>query len=164
MRKSLEWASAREDPPSSWARLGLPSPAAAVRQVTSAFLLRSLLFIAILSVAAVPPLDPDLWWHLSNGRLMVATATIPHADVYSFSAAGQPWVMHEWLADLGMYAVYHAGGLPLLVALFAMVVTGAATYSAESPRPARSSICILNPPTTPSPFTAGGGKTATKAS
>jgi hypothetical protein len=97
-----------------------------VRQATSAVLLRSLLFVAIFSLAAVPPLDPDLWWHLANGRLIVATATIPHADVYSFSASGQPWVMHEWLADLAMYGVYHLGGLPLLVAIFALVVTTAA--------------------------------------
>jgi hypothetical protein len=85
-----------------------------------------LLFVAIFSLAAVPPLDPDLWWHLANGRLLVHTLSIPHVDVYSFSAAGQPWVMHEWLADLGMYGLFKIGGLPLLVALFAMVVTGAA--------------------------------------
>ncbi|HEX3630517.1 MAG TPA: hypothetical protein VHW91_08610, partial [Candidatus Dormibacteraeota bacterium] len=78
MRKSVEWASARADRPTSWRRFELPSPAALVRQATSAVLLRSLLFVAIFSLAAVPPLDPDLWWHLANGRLIVATATIPH--------------------------------------------------------------------------------------
>src|SRR5437879_13603249 len=33
-------------------------------------LLAGLLFTAIFSLAAVPPLDPDLWWHLANGRLL----------------------------------------------------------------------------------------------
>jgi hypothetical protein len=89
-------------------------------------LLRCLLFVAIFSLAAIPPIDTDLWWHLANGRLMVTTASIPHVDVYSFSAAGQPWVMHEWLADLGMYAVFQLGGLPLLVTVFAGFVTAAA--------------------------------------
>lgn len=89
-------------------------------------MLRSLLFVAVFSLAAVPPVDPDLWWHLANGRLMAATASIPHADVYSFTAAGQPWVMHEWLADLGMYGLFRLGGLPLLVGTFALVVTAAA--------------------------------------
>jgi len=88
--------------------------------------LRLLLFTALFSLAAVPPLDPDLWWHLANGRLMLTTHSIPHVDVYSFSAAGHPWVMHEWLADLGMYLLYQAGGLPWLVAAFAFVVTAAA--------------------------------------
>jgi hypothetical protein len=100
--------------------------AAWLRRVTSTVTLRWLLFAAIFSLAAVPPLDPDLWWHLANGRLIVATASIPHLDVYSFSAAGQPWVMHEWLADLGMYLLYQVGGLSLLVAIFASVVTASA--------------------------------------
>ena len=100
--------------------------ASALRRVTSTVVLRGLLFTAIFSLAAVPPLDPDLWWHLANGRLMLATHAIPHADVYSFSAAGHPWVMHEWLADLAMYLLFQAGGLPWLVAVFAGVVTAAA--------------------------------------
>ena len=97
-----------------------------LRRVTSAVVLRFLLFAAIFSLAAVPPLDPDLWWHLANGRLMLVTRSIPHVDVYSFSAAGNPWVMHEWLADLAMYLLYLAGGLPWLVAVFAGIVTAAA--------------------------------------
>src|SRR5437870_2747701 len=100
--------------------------AGALRRVTSTVVLRGLLFPAIFSLAAVPSLDPDLWWHLANGRLMLATHAIPHADVYSFSAAGHPWVVHEWLADLAMYLLYRAGGLPWLVAAYAGVVTAAA--------------------------------------
>ena len=97
-----------------------------LRRVTSAVVLRMLLFAAVFSLAAVPPLDPDLWWHLANGRLMLATGSIPHVDLYSFSAAGHPWVMHEWLADLAMYLLYRVGGLPWLVAAYAGVVTAAA--------------------------------------
>ncbi|HEY8735921.1 MAG TPA: hypothetical protein VIO62_02630 [Candidatus Dormibacteraeota bacterium] len=95
-------------------------------RVTSAVVLRVLLFVALFSLAAVPPLDPDLWWHLANGRLMIAMGGWPHVDVYSFSAAGHPWIMHEWLADLGMYLAYRVGGLPLLVAIFAAVVVAGA--------------------------------------
>jgi hypothetical protein len=102
------------------------SPAAALRRVTSTVVLCWLLFTAIFSMAAVPPLDPDLWWHLANGRLMLTTGSIPHVDAYSFSAAGHPWVMHEWLADLGMYLLFQLGGLPWLVLIFAGVVTAAA--------------------------------------
>lgn len=97
-----------------------------LRRLTSAVLLRTLLFVAIFSLAAVPPLDPDLWWHLANGRLILALGSWPHADVYSFSAVGHAWVMHEWLADTGMYLLFSVGGLPLLVAFFAGVVTAGA--------------------------------------
>src|SRR2546430_5927451 len=104
----------------------MPVVGGVLRRVTSALVLRWLLFTAIFSLAAVPPLDPDLWWHLANGRVIIATGTIPHVDLYSFSAAGQPWVMHEWLADLMMYLLYQLGGLPLLVAIFAGVVAAGA--------------------------------------
>src|SRR5437763_15697343 len=104
----------------------MPVVGGVLRRVTSALVLRWLLFTAIFSLAAVPPLDPDLWWHLANGRLIIAIGTIPHVDLYSFSAAGQPWVMHEWLADLRLYLLYQLGGLPLLVAIFAGVVAAGA--------------------------------------
>jgi hypothetical protein len=99
---------------------------AVLRRVTSALLVRWLLFVAIFSLAAVPPLDPDLWWHLANGRLIATAGSLPHTDVYSFTAIGHLWVMHEWLADLAMYGLYSMGGLPLLVAVFASVVSAAA--------------------------------------
>lgn len=125
MPRSVARVAARPIPPGRPVHRRSPATALLAR-ITSGLVLRGLLFIAIFSLAAVPPTDPDLWWHLSNGRLMVATASIPHADVYSFSAAGQPWVMHEWLADLGMYGLDRLGGLPLLVATFALIVTAAA--------------------------------------
>src|SRR5438093_6628112 len=98
----------------------------ALRRVTSALVLRWLIYMAIIDMAAVPLLDPDLCWHLANGRLSITTGSIPHVDLYSFSAADHTWVMHEWLTDLSMYLLYQAGGLPLLVALFAGVVAASA--------------------------------------
>lgn len=95
-------------------------------RLDSGLLLRLLLFVAIFSLAAIPPLDPDLWWHLANGRLLLQLGTWPHTDLYSFSAAGHPWVMHEWLSDFLMYALYVVGGLPLLVVVFAALVTAGA--------------------------------------
>src|SRR5438445_13056677 len=85
----------------------MPVVGGVVRRVTSALVLRWLLFTAIFSLAAVPPLDPVLWWHLANGRLIIVIRTIPHVDLYSFSAAGQPLVMHGWLADLTLFLLYH---------------------------------------------------------
>jgi hypothetical protein len=101
----------------------MPRLAGVLRRMTSALVARWLLFVAVFSLAAVPPVDPDLWWHLANGRLIAATGSVPRLDVYSFSASGQPWVVHEWLADLAMFGLHQLGGLPLLVGLFAGVVT-----------------------------------------
>jgi hypothetical protein len=91
-------------------------------ELDSGTLLRVLVFCAIFSLAALPPIDPDLFWHLTNGQVILQVGW-PHTDLYSFSAHGHPWVMHEWLADLGMALMVRAGGLPLLVAIFAGLVT-----------------------------------------
>ena len=99
---------------------------ARVRRFHSGALLTLLLFLAIFSLAALPPTDSDLWWHLANGRLLVQLHHWPSTDIYSFSATSHAWVMHEWLADLLMYGLYQLGGLSLLVVVFAGLVTVAA--------------------------------------
>ncbi|TMD43188.1 MAG: hypothetical protein E6I88_02175, partial [Chloroflexi bacterium] len=83
MRKTVDWATPSPDEREA-ARWSPFSAAVAIRRVGSGVVLRALLFVAVFSLAAVPPLDPDLWWHLANGRLIVLTGSIPHADVYSF--------------------------------------------------------------------------------
>lgn len=69
--------------------------------------------------------DPDLWWHLRIGQIIWNTHAIPSADSFSFTALGHPWVAHEWLAELSLFAAYHYGGysgLMLWLALFGSLV------------------------------------------
>ena len=42
----------------------------------------------------------DLWWHVATGRLMLEQRAIPLVDSLSYTREGQPWLQHEWLADL----------------------------------------------------------------
>lgn len=72
------------------------------------------------------PTDLDLWWHLRNGQLVLESG-VPTTDVYSFTAAGTRWIMHEWLTDTAMYAIYQGAGYGLLLALFAAI--SVATYA-----------------------------------
>ena len=53
--------------------------------------------------------DPDYFWHLTTGRY-IATHGIPSVDPFSFTWAGKPWTLHEWLGELGLYAVVSAVG------------------------------------------------------
>lgn len=94
-----------------------------VRRFHSGHLLTVLLFVAVFALAALPPLDPDLFWHLANGRLLALQHAWPSTDTYSFTAGGHAWVMHEWLADLFMYGLFQLGGLPALVAVFSGLIT-----------------------------------------
>jgi len=66
--------------------------------------------------------DPDLWWHLRTGQLIVETGHIPHTDPFSFTRFGDPWVSHEWLSEVVLYELWsHIGPWALIV--FSSIVT-----------------------------------------
>ncbi|MEX7109610.1 hypothetical protein AB2D30_33805, partial [Pseudomonas aeruginosa] len=73
--------------------------------------------------------DGDTGWHLVAGAWIVAHAAVPTTDPFSFSVVGRPWVAHEWLSEVAMYASYRAGGWSgvivlvgvAMAALFALV-------------------------------------------
>jgi hypothetical protein len=75
-------------------------------------------------VAAVPTnADPDLWGNLRFGLDILETWHIDTVDAYSFTQ-DQPWINHEWLAQVLMVIAYRAGGTPGLVTLkLTLVVT-----------------------------------------
>ncbi len=67
--------------------------------------------------------DPDLWWHLRNAQHFVATLQFPNVDTYSFTAAGSPWVNHEWLSELFYYGAFITFGLRGVFVVFASVIS-----------------------------------------
>lgn len=65
--------------------------------------------------------DADVWWHLKHGETIWEQHRIPANDTYSFTAAGQPYTDHEWLAELMIFAAWKADkyeGLMVWLALF----------------------------------------------
>ncbi len=83
------------------------------------------LFLALLILTMRPIADPDFWWHLRTGELISETHSIPHTDPYSFTNPGRAWIAHEWLSELGMYALYRLGGYGLLIVAFAAIIVTA---------------------------------------
>ncbi len=55
-------------------------------------------------------MDGDTGWHLATGRWIVAHGTVPTIDPFSYTAHGRPWVAHEWLSELAMYATWRVAG------------------------------------------------------
>jgi hypothetical protein len=83
----------------------------------------AVLFLGLLAMTARNVIDPDVWWHLKTGEFIAQHKSVPHADPFSYTRAGHPWVAHEWLTELGMYELQlHAGFGPLIV-LFAAITT-----------------------------------------
>ncbi|HBC47282.1 MAG TPA: hypothetical protein DCZ43_09570, partial [candidate division Zixibacteria bacterium] len=64
--------------------------------------------------------DHDIWWHLKTGEIILQSG-IPHADIFSFTALGNHWVTHEWLAEVIIYLIYKMGGLTALIFFTATV-------------------------------------------
>ena len=85
--------------------------------------LQVVLFAGIFVLNFFMVTDPDLWWHLATGRYIVATGTIPASDPFSYTAAGQPWTAHEWLAEIAMYLLYRSGGYLVPLLFFASLIT-----------------------------------------
>ena len=66
--------------------------------------------------------DPDFWWHLKTGQLILQDKQIPHFDDYSFTSSGKPWIAHEWLSEVIMFGTYKAGGIPFTVLFFGLLI------------------------------------------
>lgn len=79
------------------------------------------LCVAVVAVWRVlqPLDDPDLWWHVVAGRLVLEERHFPTTDPFSFTVQGQPWLDHGWLSGAVMWLVWRAGGWVALQALFA---------------------------------------------
>ena len=84
-------------------------------------LFRVLLGIALVAMGVRETVDPDLWWHLRTGEIILNSG-LPRQDPFSYTMAGRPWIAHEWLTDVVMALLHRAGGLPALSLFFAGVV------------------------------------------
>jgi hypothetical protein len=77
--------------------------------------------------------DPDLWWHIKTGELILATHRWATIDPYSYTANGMPWMSCEWLGDVAFAAVYRTMGLrgleALLVVLASAVILALYTFT-----------------------------------
>jgi len=62
--------------------------------------------------------DGDTFWQIAAGDWMLAHHVVLHADPFSLTASGRPWVPHEWLSELAMAAAFAAGGWGGLLLLF----------------------------------------------
>lgn len=110
---------------------------------------RFILIVALLLVALITartPTDPDMWWHLSAGREMLARGEILTRDVFSYTRSGAPWTNAFWLADIGMYLLYRLGGFPALslaMAFLAALTMGIIYRQMTGPPIWRAAILIL---------------------
>jgi hypothetical protein len=86
---------------------------------------RALLLAALLSGAilgAFQIANTSIGWHLASGRFIIEHRSFLHADPFTFTAAGTPWIDHEWLFQVIAATADALGGAPLLVFLRMAIV------------------------------------------
>jgi len=105
----------RERAQPSWIRWVLPSFA-------------DIIFLALTGILAFTPAsaallrDADTGWHIRNGEFILATRSVPHTDLFSYTRAGQPWYAWEWLYDAAIAGIHHFSGLNGLVLFTAAII------------------------------------------
>lgn len=87
-------------------------------------LMAFVLLLCLFVMAVRPITDPDFWWHLRTGQYVWETRSIPHQDIYSYTLPEQPWITHEWLTEVALYAIYAVSGQAGLILVFALVIAG----------------------------------------
>ncbi|MDP2662349.1 MAG: hypothetical protein Q8R28_16645, partial [Dehalococcoidia bacterium] len=98
---------------------------AAIRlpSLTARALLIYLVFLIVFALNVFGFTDPDFWWHLKDGQLIVDNHTIPTADVFSHTFQGQPRVAQEWASEILLFLPFRAFGYAGDVILFAFIAT-----------------------------------------
>lgn len=99
------------------------------------YALTAIFFGLVTALARVTPIfDPDYFWHLATGRLVLARAEVPRVDPFSHTFAGRPWRFVDWAADALMALLQRAGGDALVVVTFALAGGAAVALSLAQAR------------------------------
>lgn len=59
----------------------------------------------------------DTYWHIKVGEWIINNHKVPTTGIYSYTVDNLPWVSHEWLSAVLLYAVFYIAGWPGLVFL-----------------------------------------------
>lgn len=86
-------------------------------------LFAAILFFGLLAMTARSATDPDLWWHLRTGQLIVETHHVPHTDPFSFTRGGSRWISHEWLSEILFYELWNHAGPGALIIFSSVIIT-----------------------------------------
>src|SRR5262249_18582140 len=95
----------------------------------SAALIRIALLAFVWSLAlyqfSETTVDPDLWGHVVFGEEMFKARTVERVETYSWTVNSQPFINHEYGADLILGGTHHllGGSGPLLLKVFVGLLT-----------------------------------------
>lgn len=101
--------------------------------------------LAAFAASQAPVSDSDLFWHLAVGR-DVAAHGIARLDTYSWTVAGRPILVDQWLGELVLSMAYAIGswrGIVTLRALAVGAIAAIVVWTSLAERPRRPLIAVL---------------------
>lgn len=125
----------------------LRSAAAVRRRWSEPFALSTVVGTAIVAVAVLVGIerlhDNSFLTHLATGRLILNEGGIPRSDPYTFTVAGEPWVVQSWLVSWLFAALERWIGLNGVRLLVGVLFAAVATIVWRLTDPARSLVLRL---------------------
>lgn len=89
--------------------------------------------------------DPDFFWQLASGRWIAQHHQVFSTDVFSYTAAGNPWI-YPALSELLFYVVYLIGGFTLLSWMGAVACCGSIALLLRKGSSATAAVAIVAVP------------------
>lgn len=87
--------------------------------------LQALFLSSVFVLSLIKIEDPDVWIHLSFGRLIWDLKGLPATEPFLYTMQGQPFSYSSWLFGLIYYAAYHAFNVYGVILLKAITITTA---------------------------------------
>jgi hypothetical protein len=95
------------------------------------WLVAGAVYLLLMMLGARLLADPDTYWHIALGRLILDQHTLPTSDPFSATMRGTPWVAYEWLSQVVFTLAYRLGGW---TAVAVVAAVAAATAFAQLTR------------------------------
>ncbi|MDP3937055.1 MAG: tetratricopeptide repeat protein [Deltaproteobacteria bacterium] len=100
------------------------------------------LALLLLVFLYAPIQDPDVWWHLKAGWLILAEAAVPRANTFALYAA-YPWIDHQWLYQVLLQGLWRLAGPEGLIVLKLLAGGGCWALLARTAAPPGGFLALL---------------------
>lgn len=88
-------------------------------------------------------IEQDLWWQLASGRWMWTHHAVLRTEVFSYTAAGEPWT-YSTAGEIIFYLLQRLGGFPLLLSLAPIACLAAVALCwGRNPSLLRASVVVV---------------------
>ncbi|OGR83540.1 MAG: hypothetical protein A2901_08730 [Elusimicrobia bacterium RIFCSPLOWO2_01_FULL_54_10] len=66
--------------------------------------------------------DPDYFWRLKNGEMILTEGRFPMTEIYSYTSPGARTISNAWVSEVILYAVHHHFGYAAQAALHGLLL------------------------------------------